>query len=108
MVKTKYEILARDFFTCQKCGCYGGQNQLQLAHGIMQARSSGMTIEYIINYIRDNYKVELSKKQGKDILNDEQNVFTSCAKCNDYFNIFYNPLKRDKRIRDIYEKEYGE
>jgi len=107
MVKSKYEILSRDFFTCRKCGAFGDQSKLQIAHGIMQARNSGMTIKYIVEYIKDYYGDEITRKQASDILNDEQNVFTTCSlKCNDSYNIFYNPEKRDKRIRDIYEKEF--
>jgi hypothetical protein len=102
MVKTKYEILARDFFTCQnpECGKHGEMETLQLAHCVKQGKQ---TEQYIYNYILRKYNIELNKKDIRKIMHDEKNLITSCPKCNDLFNIYYKPELRDKKIDEIFK-----
>jgi hypothetical protein len=109
MVLTKYEILARDGFQCQKCGKLG--LNLQAAHRIKQGNKSSKknsTVKHIHNYVLRKYKRELTKQEIYKIIHDERNLVTSCDKCNDYFNIFFKPVERDQLIDLIYEKEIKE
>jgi hypothetical protein len=111
MVKTKYEILSRDFFTCQNpdCGYFGNVDSLEMAHCMKQGKRDSKnngTVNYIIAYIERNYGRRLTRKEAFKIIHDERNVVTSCKKCNDLFNIFFNDILRDKKIDTIYEAEF--
>ena len=99
MVKTKLEILTRDNFLCQKCGQSGYGNTLQLAHRVKQG--SG-TIKTIQNLIHKTYGADISKAKAKEIMHDELNLVTSCASCNDSFNIYFKTVQMEKLIIKIY------
>ena len=108
MVRTKYEILIRDNFQCQCCGKVFPADKLQLAHRIMQARRSKLTLKYIQNYIKYQYNKDITLKQAEYILHDEDNLVTTCSlACNSHFNIWNNPVKRNKLVIKIYEKNRG-
>lgn len=94
------KVLVRDFFTCQRCGRH---NTLQIAHRIHKGKES---CRHIQDYILENYGEELTKTFINDeILNHPDNLVTTCSlPCNSSYNIFYNPVERDKLICSIYEK----
>lgn len=96
----RYEIFARDFFQCRRCGATG-QEKLTLAHRIKSGVGSE---EFLIKYFEAVYNISLQKKQARDILDHELNLVTACrGKCNDSMNIFFNPVKSVDLIKRIAE-----
>ena len=105
MTPEKYQsIFIRDFYTCQKCGKPG----TEIAHKIRQGKGS---IKFIQNYIEYNIKLNfneynkvISKKFiDEKIIDHPFNLAVSCQKCNDYFNIFFNPVETEKLLISILE-----
>lgn len=93
--------------TCQKCGKIGNifSGYLSVAHRIAQNQTSE---KHIRNYIFNKYSYELRKKDIDKIIHHKYNTVLACkGNCNDSFNIFYNPLKRDNLIEKIYEDLKG-
>lgn len=103
MVKTKYELLVRDFFTCQRCGTFGNMDTLQRAHQVRQGKQSE---RFVKEFIKEKYNITLSIKDIRSIIDDEENIRISCPDCNDSFNMFYNQELRDEKITNIYEKNF--
>jgi len=105
MILTKYELLQRDSFMCQnpKCNKIGNIDTLQIAHRVKQGSGSIKTVQ---NFIERKYNKVITKKQAKDIINDEQNVVIACPLCNSGFNIYFKTKIMEQKIIDIYEKEY--
>lgn len=88
--KQKEHYLTRyvlDMWKCQRCF----RPAQQQAHRISQSK---------MNY----------KKYGKDIIDHNMNIVSSCSECNDYFNIGMNPGKCEKLVAFIkaHKDEYIE
>ncbi|MCP3679875.1 MAG: hypothetical protein GY782_06210 [Gammaproteobacteria bacterium] len=106
-VERKIERIAKEGGICEGCGKMPGADKLQLAHRIMQASESGLTIKYVQKYVLETYNEEIKKQEAINILNHDLNMAVSCVKCNDSFNIWNNPEKRKAKIRAICNKIYG-
>jgi len=103
--KEKYHaIFARDQYICQCCGKHVSTfNTPQIAHKIKSGKGSE---NHIASYIWEKYNKDRSKKWVKDyIIDNEMNLVSTCSlKCNDSFNIFFNPVERDALIDRIIEE----
>ena len=76
----------------------------QIAHRIHKGKQS---TNYIIYFIRDNYKEDVSRKWVyENVLNHDKNIIGVCsAICNDAQNIFFKNMERDNLLREILEEE---
>ncbi len=97
----RYEIFARDFFTCQRCGKTG--IGLTVAHKIKRGVGSQ---EWLISYMLKNCEIlHVKKSTAEDILDDPDNLVTACfGRCNDSYNIFHKLAQRDELINGILKK----
>jgi hypothetical protein len=95
----RYEIFARDMFTCQYCGKSPGGNKLQLAHRIRQGSGS---VKVVQDFWSANYKEDITKKKAESIIDHPLNIVTTCSlKCNSKFNVFFNRIEVAKILKKI-------
>ena len=97
------KVIIRDFYTCQRCGKSPGINGLQIAHRI---KSGSGTMEYVKNYLfycGDRWTKPLTDKEiTNKIIDHPLNLVTTCSLAhNDSYNIFNNPIERDKLLEEI-------
>ena len=83
MTFNKRAIFSRALYVCEWDGCY--KRATDIAHKIPQRYEN-----FVVNYIYNKYSKMISKKEARDILNDELNVAASCREHNDYFSISNN------------------
>lgn len=93
----RLEIFDRDGYTCQGCGYQFQQSELQLAHQINKGKTAH---KYIERYLRE-HGYNHDKKDVLFILHHDFNLVTSCADCNDSFNIFYDVMATNRLINMI-------
>jgi len=94
----KYQrIMARDNYTCMRCGKTG--IGLELAHRVKRGKG---TAETLVKYFRQAYQKELSKKECEDIIDDDDNLVVACSgSCNSSYNIFFRPIEAVELIEKI-------
>jgi 5-methylcytosine-specific restriction endonuclease McrA len=81
-------IFNRDLFQCQRCG----NPATEIAHRIANTESN-------MKEIMDTCKVKSG--EARKLLNHSFNLSASCQKCNDYFNIGMNPVKKKELLERI-------
>jgi hypothetical protein len=102
--ETRLSVYTRDNFQCQFKNCHSLRYfNLQLAHRIGQGHGN-----YIYKFILKEYGKDLTNKEIDKIINDEDNLQTSCAEHNSNFNIGFKRKEAEALIKKIYEKLYGE
>lgn len=103
--ETHNYIMARDGYMCQRCG----QPATQLAHSIGQdnSRKKNHNAAMIQREWYNLFGIILNKNQVMDIIHHRFNLYASCANCNSYFNIAYNPEAVRALLKMIHDKECG-
>lgn len=95
----RFEIFQRDGFTCQCCGYFGNMSNLSVAHRIKQGKG---TLNFIKKFLAKNNIYYNNSFITDNMINHEKNVVVACrGACNDSFNIFFNPVERDKLLMEI-------
>ena len=95
--ETRNYVLMRDCYTCQRCGKNVYISQLQIAHRIKSGKGT-------LNHIKKNFSVDkmTDKDIKENIIDHPLNLVTTCSlRCNDSFNVFNNPVERDKLLNKI-------
>lgn len=108
IAEAKIEVFERDGYTCQWCGKAFQESQLEVAHHIMKGsinRSKSTSYRYVKNWLWREYNFDASLNIIDLIIHHKYNMSTSCKKHNDNFNIFYNPEKRDKLLKKIWNSD---
>jgi hypothetical protein len=92
---------------CEWCGNFVAFDKFEMAHRIKQDKTPGGTgsIKYIHEFLKNVYHKEISKKQARALLHDPDNLRVACRRyCNDRFNIFNKPVKRDRLLIHLLQK----
>lgn len=77
---TKYEVMDRDSYTCQRCGTFA----TELAHRISKSKPN-------------------LKRYGKKVIHHPRNLVASCHDCNQLFLIDNNPVAVKCLVEEIRE-----
>lgn len=94
-------VYGRDFYTCQYEGCeVSGYYNIELAHRIAK-----YMYKHVQQFIYDNYRIDLTIKEAKAVLNHPLNLVTSChhKPHNSSFNIGNQKVPRDQLLKKIWE-----
>lgn len=95
------KVFARDMFTCRRCG-NRKQSVLSMAHRIKSGKGS---VNYIKKYMMNNFRFSITKQEVQTILYHADNLIVACrGNCNDSYNIFNQPVNRDRLMIAIFRK----
>lgn len=93
----RFRIYRRDYNMCRRCGT---RKNLQLAHGIAQTKDNAKMIKRLYG---EMFHVEITIAQAWEIIHSDYNLYTSCDKCNSYFNFGFKPELVKKFLRNYYD-----
>lgn len=99
--ETRERVYERDLYQCRYKDCkIIGWDNLQLAHILSNSKKSRNEIK---GYLIVNLKVTLNDKKLGEILNQEENLITSCSRHNQLFLIDNKKVERENHIKMLIE-----